>query len=66
MMPHQERVVVEKKELDDKLDKLGIFIDCNPTFCVLLSEDKNLLRMQRSVMKDYSKILGQRIARFES
>lgn len=65
MMPHQERVVTEKKELDEKLEKLGIFIDCNPTFGVLLDEDQKLMRDQRAAMKEYSKILGQRIERFE-
>lgn len=61
--PHQVRVVEEKKELDKKIDKLTVFLFA-PTFNALDESEKARLRLQHSVMKLYSEILGQRIAAF--
>jgi hypothetical protein len=63
MQPHQERVVVEKKELDDKREKLGSFIGGN-IFLTLPTEERDRLQQQAIVMTTYSDILGQRIAAF--
>ena len=65
MLPHQERVINEKKELDEKLEKLGIFCsENNPIFNGLDPIDRCLLEDQCTVMKQYSNILDSRIKRF--
>lgn len=64
MQPHQQRVVDEKKELDDKLDKLKAFIDENPIFKGLHADERVRLCRQFDVMAEYSSILSQRIAAF--
>lgn len=61
--PHQQRVVNEKQELDDKTGKLGIFIK-GDLFESLPEEDRTLLEAQYSLMRQYCTILGKRIARF--
>lgn len=67
MQPHEERVVVEKRELDEKLAKLKAF--CFPgslVFKELSPVDRDLLEDQYNSMKDYSEILRKRIDRFPS
>lgn len=65
MAPHEERVVAEKKELDDRLKKLHDFVlGGNKNFHELKQRDKDLLRAQLQVMDRYSEILEERIARF--
>lgn len=64
LQPHQQRVVDEKSELDEKLEKLASFIQENPIFEKLEEEDKDLLLLQQSSMAEYSVILSKRIARF--
>lgn len=63
MQPHEERVVVEKKELDEKLAKLEPFLN-STIFLSLASEDQGLLNEQCRLMMEYSDILRKRIARF--
>ncbi len=65
-LPHQQRVVDEKRELDVKLDALRMFIFHNEVFNTLPAEDQQLLRDQRMVMSSYSHILCMRIDRFSS
>ena len=66
MQPHEERVIAEKREIDDKLAKLDAFCynPGNPSFKTLPPDDRYLLEKQSEVMKQYSQILGMRIARF--
>lgn len=64
MQPHEQRVVDEQAELEDKLRRLNDFTKVS-TFDLLDSEEKTLLRMQLEVMRTYSSILGLRIARFK-
>ena len=64
MQPHEQRVVDEQSELEDKLRRLNDFTKTS-TFDLLASEDRTLLRMQLEVMRTYSSILGLRIARFK-
>lgn len=66
MQPHEERVVVEKRELDEKLAKLKAFCfdPGSPIFKGLSPEDRDLLESQYTMMEQYSKILGKRIERF--
>jgi hypothetical protein len=63
MQPHQERVVAEKKELDEKREKLGAFIE-GKIFQTLPPEERNRLEQQAIAMTTYSTILGERIAAF--
>ena len=64
--PHQQRVIDEKRELDEKLTKLGDFIDGNAFFATLPASEQMDLKSQRTVMQTYSCILSDRIARFGS
>lgn len=61
---HQQRVVTEKKELDEKLVKLNEFICRNPKFADLEQAEQDRLKRQASIMSDYSLVLWERIAEF--
>lgn len=63
MAPHQERIVTEKQELDEKISKLGLFTTSG-VFESLEDEEKDRLERQLSIMDDYSAVLGERIAAF--
>jgi hypothetical protein len=64
MHPHQERVVTEKFELDQKLIKLTKFLD-SELFTSLAAAERDRLRRQRDAMQVYSDILGERIIAFQ-
>lgn len=64
LQPHQQRVVDEKTELDDKINKLSSFISENPIYGKLPEIDQELLSKQYSVMQEYSDLLAHRVARF--
>lgn len=61
---HQQRVIDEKRELDEKLAKLSDFIEGNAIFATLPVSEQMDLKSQRVVMQTYSCILSDRIARF--
>lgn len=61
--PHQQRVVDEKSQLDEKLEKLLAFLD-NPIFAGLPVAEQNRLSRQISYMREYSIVLGERIDAF--
>jgi hypothetical protein len=63
MTPFQLRVVEEKKNLDDKISKLTVFI-AGETYASLDDQEQGRLSSQLEYMKNYSEILGQRIAVF--
>ena len=64
MQPHQERVVAEKSELDEKLVKLKVLIHESQTYQSLDGAEKMRLLRQFIHMEDYPKVLGERIAAF--
>jgi hypothetical protein len=64
MEAHQQRVMAEKAELDEKLTKLGEFIESSPIFAGLPDDERERLVRQKSCMGEYSEILGERIAAF--
>ena len=64
MQPYQERVVIEHKELHDKIDKLIVFIDSD-YFQSLDLIDQSLLKQQLDVMMQYRSILLKRINRLQ-
>jgi len=61
MEAYQERVVEEKKELDDKIEKLAAFLQTD-TFGNLPDVEQARMTRQKRAMKEYSKALGERIA----
>ncbi len=63
MLPHQQRVVDEKSELDRKLTALRIFI-IGDLYRTLPSDEKDRLFRQSQAMSEYLDILGERIAAF--
>lgn len=64
MQPHEQRVVDEKNELGDKLEKLLTFLQTD--FYKILSEkEQELLYFQSQAMQDYYEVLQQRIELFK-
>jgi hypothetical protein len=63
MQPHQQRVVDEKKELDEKSSKLNAFFN-TAIFDKLSSEEQDRMHRQYELMVQYSAVLGERIAAF--
>jgi len=63
--PYQQRVVDEKRELDEKLQRLNAFLQ-GRAFAGVSNHDRDLLPKQAVVMQTYSNILEQRIASFAS
>ena len=63
--PHQQRVIEEKRELDEKIQKLTAFI-YSEKFVSIVSDDDERLRLlqQDEVMRQYSRVLCNRIASF--
>ncbi len=64
MKPHQERVVTEKSQLDEKIDKLRAFLS-GDVFLTLPGDERARLSCQLGHMQGYSAVLGDRIAAFE-
>lgn len=64
LAPHQQRVVTEKQELDEKVERLAAFISESPTYQTLSTDEQKRLAEQHHYMKNYSDILGARIAAF--
>lgn len=66
MLPYQERVVTERKELNEKLEKLEIFLhQSNKVFSNLPRDEQFRLQKQYGCMREYLKVLDERIAAFE-
>ena len=63
MQPHQQRVLDEKKELDEKREKLGEFKQTD-RFAALPWQEQERLNTQAHIMTMYSAVLGERIANF--
>ena len=63
MKDFQQRVVIEKTELDEKIGKLTKFLQ-SPSISVPDAERDRLFR-QLGAMNAYSFVLGERIANFE-
>ncbi len=63
MEEHNQRVVEEKRQLDERLNKLEAFIK-SETFKGLNNSEQYWLEKQAGVMADYSYVLGERLVRF--
>ena len=64
LAPHQQRVLDEKQDLDLRIARLDEFMRRNPTFTTLDAPERDRLEIQLDLMRDYSGILGERIANF--
>ena len=64
MLLWQERVVAERDELKEKLQKLADFLD-SPAWYVLDGTNQRLLEAQASAMSTYLSILNLRISAFK-
>ena len=64
MEPHQQRVVDEQSQLDEKITKLTKFM-CGETFLKLSADERARMTYQRLLMREYSSILGDRIEAFK-
>ena len=63
LLPHQQRVVEEKYELDEKLGKLLSFFQ-SEIFSSLSDAERSRLRNQARFMDRYSAVLKERIVAF--
>ena len=63
MLPHQERVVKEEQELDEKIEKLNNFLGTS-IFASLDTREQERLSRQLYHMQCYSSILAERIVAF--
>lgn len=61
--PHQQRVVDEKTELDDRRSKLAAFLYTG-TFEALDAAERERLEKQLRLMTSYSDVLAERIKAF--
>jgi hypothetical protein len=64
LQPHQERVLEERRELDEKIHKLTVFIASARIAQVSLAESRRLYQ-QLQIMLDYSRVLQDRINAFD-
>ena len=62
--PHQQRVVAEKAELDDKRGKLFTFMNSKNFFSLCDEAERNRMDAQANAMARYSEALESRIAAF--
>jgi len=60
---HEERVVLEQSELNEKLQKLGVFIR-GEIFKTLSEHEQGRLNLQYHFMTGYNEVLIQRIRHF--
>ena len=63
MQEYKQRIVSEKKELDQKIGRLAAFLDGETAATVSVEEIERMKR-QFEIMKEYSQILAERIAAF--
>lgn len=63
LLPHQQRVIGEKTQLNDKVEKLATFVN-GTSFPDLSEADARQLLAQLAAMREYLAILNDRIAAF--
>ena len=62
MEPYQDRVVVEKEELDEKINRLSVFVHNKEKMSLILMIEQMHLMSQLTIMRAYSSVLEDRIA----
>lgn len=65
MMGWKNRLIMERDELQSRLDRLSVFI-VGFSFANLDQRTKSLLRIQQGLMQDYLAVLNMRLERLES
>ena len=65
MKEHQERVIQEQKELNEKITKLGDFLGDYDKRLIPSQAEYSLLCRQFDVMQSYNEILMERISLYE-
>jgi len=60
----QERVIIERHQLNEKVTKLGTFLD-SAVVRGIVPHDLALLRVQHNAMSTYLAVLDERIALFD-
>ena len=65
LQPHQQRVVNERDDLQDRIEKLVAFIDASPIFRTVGEEEQVRLLHQQDYMGNYLNVLNLRIAAFK-
>lgn len=63
MEPHQERVITERQELNEKRIKLVSFIESD-AFALLNGAERDRLKRQATIMTDYVMVLSERMDAF--
>ena len=63
MLPYQQRVIDENRELGERLGKLLAFFQ-TPAFVELSEAERSRLRNQARFMDGYAAVLEERIAAF--
>jgi len=63
MQPHQQRVIDEKAELSERLDKLEAFHN-TAVYAGLPAAEQSRLTRQLYIMKLYEQVLSERISAF--
>ena len=63
MKDYQKRVVAEREELNDRLDRLIVFLG-GDVFPELSVAEQERLKKQAMLMQDYLEILDERIENF--
>jgi uncharacterized protein len=66
LQPHQQRVVDEKRDLDEKIVALTAFIYGNDLHAAIEVFEQDLLDQQLEIMQGYSATLAARIAIFKA
>lgn len=65
MMGWKNRLIMERDELQSRLNRLSVFI-VGFSFANLDQRTKSLLRIQQGLMQDYLAVLNMRLERLES
>lgn len=63
--PHQQRVIDEKLQNDERAQKLTAFISESPIFPTLPPAEQERMKEQNEIMWQLSEILGKRIQAFK-
>lgn len=64
MQDYKNRVIEEKKELDERIKKLNVFMKSKDYEKIIGPHERIRLERQLYVMMEYSSILGSRIDNF--
>jgi len=64
MKPYQLRIMMEAKELNERLERLLLFLD-SEIFIALDGAEQYRMRRQSEIMAEYLNILNQRIKAFQ-